>query len=381
VTDLRRWRLVLGGGDADGTGAELAAADAGVDAALGALYDGERKGGLGSSAPRVARWLGDIRGYFPTPIVRILQRDALERLELRKMLLEPELLSAVVPDVHLVTMLVSLAAVMPARTRETARAVVRRVVDDLLARVDLPLRQAVAAATARAARSLRPRPRDIDWRETIRRNLRHYQPALRTIIPETLVGHGRHRHALRDVILCVDQSGSMASSIVHAGIAGAVLAALPSVTTRLVLFDTAVVDATDALHDPVELLFGAQLGGGTDINRALAYCQSLVTRPAETILFLVSDLYEGGDADEMLARARALAAAGVRVVALLSLSDEGAPAYDHDVAAALAALDIPAFATTPDLFPPLLAAAIEGRDLSPYAASTPSAPPSTRARS
>ena len=373
--------MVLGGGEAEGTGADLGGADAAIDEALGALYDGERKGGLGSSAPRVARWLGDIRAYFPTPIVRVLQRDALERLELRKMLLEPELLSAVVPDVHLVTMLVSLAAVMPARTRETARLVVRRVVDDLLARVELPLRQAVAAGAARAARSLRPRPRDIDWRETIRRNLRHYQPELGTIIPETLVGHGRHRHALRDVILLVDQSGSMAPSIVHAGIAGAVLAALPSVSTRLVLFDTAVVDATHALHDPVELLFGVQLGGGTDINRALAYCQSLVARPADTILFLVSDLYEGGDEDEMLARVRALVSAGVRMVALLALSDEGAPAYDHDVATALAALGVPAFAVTPDLFPPLVAAAIEGRDVSPYAASTPPAPPSTPARS
>jgi hypothetical protein len=159
-----------------------------------------------------------------------------------------------------------------------------------------------------------------------------------------------------------------------------VLAALPSVSTRLVLFDTTVVDATDALHDPVELLFGVQLGGGTDINRALAYCQSLVARPTDTLLFLVSDLFEGGDEDELLARVRALASAGVRIVALLSLSDEGAPAYDHDLAAALAALGVPAFATTPDLFPPLVAAAIEGRDLSPYAASTPSAPP-TRGRS
>ncbi|MEI7770900.1 MAG: VWA domain-containing protein, partial [Chloroflexales bacterium] len=169
-------------------------------------------------------------------------------------------------------------------------------------------------------------------------------------------------------ILCVDQSGSMASSVVYAGVFGAVLAALPAVQTRMVVFDTAVVDLTDAMHDPVDLLFGVQLGGGTDINRALSYCQGLVRRPQETILVLISDLYEGGNNDEMLRRAAALAAAGVQLIALLALSDDGAPAHHQQNAAALAALGAPAFACTPDLFPDLMAAAISRQDLGRWAA-------------
>ena len=365
---MRRWRLILGGGAADGTGTSLGGPDLGMDAALQALYDSERKGGLGGSSPNVARWLGDIRRYFSTPVVQVLQQDALERLDLRRMLLEPELLQAVEPDVHLVGSLLALGNVLPEKTRETARMVVRRVVEALLRKLANSTRQAVLGSLNRATRNRRPRHSEIDWHRTIRANLRHYQPALRTIIPETRIGYGRRRNALRDIILCVDQSGSMAASVIYAGIFGAVLASLPAVQTRMVVFDTAVVDLTDELRDPVDLLFGVQLGGGTDINRALTYCQGLVRRPQETILVLVSDLYEGGNNDEMLRRAAALAGAGVQMIALLALSDDGSPAYHQQNAAALAALGAPVFACTPDLFPDLMAAAIGRQDLGRWAA-------------
>jgi hypothetical protein len=370
VTDrLRRWRLVLGGDDADGTGVDLGDIDRAVDGALAALYESDRKAGLGSSAPSVARWLGDIRTFFPQSVVRVLQRDALARLDLRKMLVEPELLEAVVPDVHLVASLTALAGVLPARVRESARRVVRRVVDELAARLEQPLRQAVAGSLARSERTRRPRPGDLDWERTIRANLRHYQPPWRTVLPVLRIGRGRRRSALRDVILCVDQSGSMAASVVYSGIFAAVLAALPALTTRLVVFDVNVVDLTPALADPVDVLFGVQLGGGTDINRALAYCQSLVTRPRDTVLVLVSDLFEGGDREALLRRVAGLVGAGVQVIALLALSDEGAPAYDHALAAELAALDVPAFACTPDRFPDLMGAALAGRAVDEWAAS------------
>jgi Mg-chelatase subunit ChlD len=297
-----------------------------------------------------------------------MQRDALERLDLKRMLLEPELLASVTPDVHLVGTLLSLRSVLPQRTRETARQVVRRVVDELMRRLAAPTRQAVLGSLSRATRNTRPRHSEIDWPRTIRANLRHYQPRYRTVIPERRIGYGRKRGSLRDIILCVDQSGSMAASVVYSGVFGAVLASLPAVAARMVVFDTAVVDLSAELSDPVDLLFGVQLGGGTDINQALAYCQSLVRRPHETILVLISDLYEGGNRVEMLQRAAALAGAGVQVIVLLALSDQGAPGFDHQNAAALASLGIPAFACTPDRFPDLMAAAINRQDLGLWAA-------------
>jgi Mg-chelatase subunit ChlD len=297
-----------------------------------------------------------------------MQKDALERLDLRRMLLEPEMLEAVEPDVHMVANLISLSGIMPAKTRDTARIVVRRVVEELERRLAEPLRQAVMGSLNRSIRNRRPRHNEIDWHRTIRANLRHYQPEYRTIIPETRIGHGRRRSALREIILCIDQSGSMATSVVYAGIFGAVLASLPAVKTHVVVFDTSVVDLTAEIDDPVDVLFGTQLGGGTDINRALGYCQTLVQRPQDTILVLISDLYEGGNQQEMLKRAASLVSSGVQMVALLALSDEGAPYYDHQVAEAFASLGITSFACTPDLFPELMAATINRQDLSQWAA-------------
>ena len=374
---MRRWRLVLGGGDADGTGESLSPSDAGMDAALAALYGGStpaageegtpaggRGGDLGASAPRVARWLGDIRRYFPSSVVQVMQSDAIERLGLQRLLLEPEMLDAVEPDVHLVGTLLALGRVMPEASRRSARAVVRKVVEDLQRRVTQRTRAAVTGALNRAVRISRPRHQDIDWDRTIRLNLNHYQPDLRTVVPERLVGYGRRSNAVhREVVLCVDQSGSMASSVVYAGIFASVLASLRSLRTSLVVFDTAIVDLTEMLADPVEVLFGTQLGGGTDINRALVYAQSLITKPRDTILVLITDLYEGGSAQQMLRRVAALVANGVQVIVLLSLNDDGAPDYDRENAAALAALGVPAFACTPDAFPEVMAAAIERRDV------------------
>ena len=358
---LRRWRLVLGGA-AEGT---LEGLDARMDAALAALYDEQdgRGAGFGASAPRVARWLGDIRECFPSSVVRIMQRDAIERLDLTRLLLEPETLEAVEPDVHLVGTLLSLGRLMPERARESARAVVRTVVRELEERLTRRTLAAVGGALDRSARTRRPRrAADIDWDRTIRANLGNYLPERKTVVPSRLVGYARGQRAVRkEVVLAVDQSGSMAASVVYAGVFAAVLASMRSLKTSFVAFDTAVADLTDRLHDPVEVLFGTQLGGGTDVNRAVAYCQTLITRPADTIFLLVSDLYEGGPREEMLRRIAALTAAGVQVIVLLALSDEGAPQYDHDNAAALAAMGVSAFACTPDAFPGLMAAAIERR--------------------
>ncbi len=365
---LRRWRLILGGEEADGIGIGLSGADKGMDKAMQALYDSERKGGLGSSAPNIARWLGDIRSYFPASVVRVMQQDALERLNLRQMLMEPEMLEAVVPDVHLVANIISLSRVMPEKTKDTARQVVRGVLEELKRKLANPMRQAVIGSINRSIRNRRPRYNEIDWHRTIRANLKNYQPEYRTIIPDMLIGYGRKRSSLRDIILCIDQSGSMATSVVYASIFGAVLASLPALHTHLVAFDTSVVDLTDELQDPVDLLFGIQLGGGTDINRALGYCQGLVRRPNDTVFVLITDLYEGGNSEEMLKRAASLVASGVQCIVLLALSDDGAPGFNSNIAASLADIGIPAFACTPDLFPDLMAATLNRQDIAQWAA-------------
>lgn len=371
----RRWRLVLGQDD-DGAGV-LSSEDRRLNAALSALYDtaggtgGKGRGTLSGSVPRVSRWLGDIREFFPASVVRVVQKDALDRLGLRQMLLQPEFLATLEADVHLVADLVSLRSVMPEKTIDTARMVIRKVVDQLIQRLEQRTSEAIRGAVNRAKRTSRPRPADIDWPRTLQANLRHYQPEYRTVVPERLVGFMRHQRRLVDldeVVLCVDQSGSMASSVVYASIFAAVMASLPVVKTRLVCFDTSIVDLTDDLADPVQVLFGVQLGGGTDINQALAYCERQIQQPQKTHLVLISDLYEGGNGDELVARAAALVRAGVNVIVLLALSDDGRPAYDAQMAATFAALGVPVFACTPDQFPDLMACALRRDDVLAWAA-------------
>ncbi len=365
---LRKWRMILGGEQNDGTGYSLGDTDLQIDKTLEALYDAELKGGLGPSSPNVSRWLGDIRTYFPNTVVKVMQQDALKRLNLTSMLLEKEMLENVEPDVHLVATLMSLSRVIPSKTKDTARQVVRRVVEDLMKKLAQPTQQAIAGSLNRSTRNRRPRHNEINWHTTILKNLKHYQPEYKTIIPETRIGYGKRRRSLKDVVLCIDQSGSMGTSVIYSGIFGAVMASIPAIQTRMVVFDTSVVDLTEELDDPVELLFGVQLGGGTDINLALTYCQQVIQRPADTVLVLITDLYEGGSDIEMRKRAKTLSEAGVQVVVLLALNDEGAPSYDHSNAEYMASLGIPVFACTPDKFPELMAAALSKQDIAMWAA-------------
>jgi len=364
----RKWRLILGGQENDGTGFTLNERDLQMDKTLEALYDSERKGSLGPSSPNVARWLGDIRTFFPSSIVQVMQQDALNRLNLTQMLFEKEMLENVEADVHLVATLMTLSKVIPDKTKDTARQVVRKVVDELVRKLSQPTQQAIIGSLNRSVRNRRPRHNEINWHATILKNLKHYQPEYKTIVPETRIGYGRKRNSLKDVVLCLDQSGSMGTSVVYSGIFGSVMASIPAIKTKMVVFDTAVSDLTEELTDPVELLFGVQLGGGTDINLALTYCKQIITKPNDTVLVLITDLYEGGSVEGMRKRAVELVAAGVQVVVLLALNDEGAPSYDHGNAQFLSNLGIPVFACTPDKFPDLMAAALSKQDIGLWAA-------------
>lgn len=360
---LKRWRLILGGNEADGTGITLTPEEQRIDQSLEAVYDSDRRGGLGSSAPKVSRWLGDIREFFPQTVVQVIQRDAIKRLNITSLLTEKEMLETVVPDVHLVATLMSLSRVIPEKNKEMARQVIRKVVDELLRKLSAPTQQAVTGALNRSARRRNPRYNEIDWKTTITKNLKNYQPEYKTIIPEVRIGYGRKRKAMKDIILCLDQSGSMGTSVIYSGIFGSVLASIPAVNTRMVVFDTAVVDLTDDLQDPVDLLFGVQLGGGTDIARALTYCQGVITHPQDTVLILVTDLYEGGDPREMRKKFVSLVNSGVQLIVLPALNDDGAPSYDKNHAEFLANIGVPTFACTPDKFPDLMAAALSKQDI------------------
>jgi hypothetical protein len=381
---LRRWRLILGK-DAqaaiDGMGGHaLSIGDAEMDDALAAIYDEvpdegapkERAAGLGGSAPRLAKWLGDIRTYFKEDVVSVIQADAIERKGMTQLLFEPETLKSVQPNVQLVGTLMALKGRIPERTKETARMVVAAVVEEVKKQLEQRLRQAVLGALNRRQHSPLPSAAAIDWKWTIGRNLKNYHPTLGTIVPERVYFHSRAQKSNAwTVIVDMDQSGSMADSVVYGAICGSVFASLPALDTHVVAFDTEVVDLTEKCgNDPVDMLFGVQLGGGTDINKSVAYCEQFVTDPRKTLFILITDLFEGGNEAQLVRRLGELVAAGVKALCLLALSDAGAPSYHEGLARKLAALGIPCFACSPQRLPDLVGGALRGADLTLLATQT-----------
>lgn len=383
---LKRWRLILGA-DVDGAvaaidgGFALSGDEALMDEALAAIYDettGEnapdpnqqrKQAGMAKSAPRLAKWLGDIRKLFPEDTVTVIQSDAIARKGLKQLLLEPETLKTVKPDISMVSTLMALNQQIPEKAKASARELVKAVVDDLMRRLEQDLRRAVTGALNKRNHSPLPSLTGMDWKTTIRRNLKHYDKERNMLIPERFYFFERMRRMKEwTVILDMDQSGSMAESIIYASVMGAIFAAMPALDTYVVAFDTQVVDLTEACRtDPVDVLFGVQLGGGTDINKSVAYCEQYVTDPKKTLFILISDLFEGGVEAGLLRRLTDLHESGVKVLVLLALSDRGTPSYDEQLGKKVSNIGIPCFACAPERLPELVEAALKGRDLTRFA--------------
>lgn len=391
MEQLKRWRLILGSSAEDALAEQtgglisLDGDERMMDEALGAIYDNtagigeqqlapgiggaKRSAGKGASSLKLAKWLADIRTYFQEDVVSVIQTDAMEKKGLKQLLFEPEILKNLQPSIELVGMLMALKGRIPERTKETARQLVKSVVDDINRRLENDIRRAVSGALNRREHSPIPGAASIDWKYTINRNLKNYSLQYGKIIPEKFYFFSRaSRRNNWHVILDMDQSGSMADSIVYGSVTGSIFAGMAALKTKVVAFDTEIVDLSDQFNnDPVDMLFGIQLGGGTDINKSVAYCQQYITDPARTIFILLSDLYEGGNQAALIRRMTDMHGSGVRVICLLALSDKGVPSYDEALARKLSKIGIPCFACTPALLPELVEGALKGRDLNALA--------------
>jgi hypothetical protein len=376
-----RWRLILGPDSRTFNDAVLTDEQSVMDAALAAIYDSEKSdgngfnssinkskqgsGGKGHSMPNLAKWLTDIRTFFPQDTVSIIQSDAIERKGLTKLLLEPETLKNVNPDISMVATLLALKGQIPEKSKDTARELVGKVVDEIMKRMMTDLRKAVNGALNKKNHSPINKFASIDWKRTIKRNLKNYDWNRQRLIPEKFYFF---EHSQRQknwtVIIDIDQSGSMCDSIIYSSVMSSIFASMPSLDTRVIAFDTEVTDLTELCrNDPVDMLFGIQLGGGTDINKSVAYCRSLIENPRKTIFILISDLYEGGIKSALLRHLSEMHADGVKVVSLLALSDSGKPDYDVNLGKEISKFGIPCFACTPNRLPELIEAAIKGLDL------------------
>jgi hypothetical protein len=392
--NLARWRLILGksaetplqqmGGC---VGQSILGGDQSeLDEALEAIYssdeieqseweaptDGRTHGSVkGRTFPRVARWLDQIRSFFPKDVVVLLQKDAIERKGLKQLLLEPEILTNIEPSLDLAATVLAMKNMVPEKAKSAARDLVRRVVEDVRKRLESQFTQAIRGALQRNRHSpFRSLP-NLDWPRTIRRNLKNYNRELATIIPEQISFYSRQQRQNQwNIIIAMDQSGSMATSLIYGGIMGAILASIGAVETHVVAFNHEdVVDLTEHCSDPVDLLFGVQLGGAEDYWKATAYCERFMHTPAKTLYVLLADLYDTSpNTKRFVKKMEFLLESGVKAIGLLAISDQGKPSYNEPLAQTLAKMGMPCFGCTPERLPELLAGVLRGVDLNALAA-------------
>jgi Mg-chelatase subunit ChlD len=367
-TDLQRWRLILGPAAESSTGG-LSQENAGRDAALDWLYGrdddlgkrdvrrggtraGDRDGARGADdSPSIVTtvdWLDGIHKLFPKETVERLERDAIERYEISDVLTNPEVLERIEPSPALLKAVLRTKHLMNPQVLAAARRIVEEVVQRLVEKLSVQVRTVFTGSRTRKP-SWHRRARDFDLKRTLRANLKHYQPDERRVAIERPQFHSRTSKRLEQwqLVLLVDQSGSMTGSVIHSAVTAACLHALPGLKTHLVAFDTSIVDMTSDVDDPVELLMKVQLGGGTDIARAVEYGAGLIENPRRSIVALISDFYEGGNPGRLVHLVKQLCDQGTQVLGLAALDEDANPIYDHDMAARLAKVGAHVGAMTP----------------------------------
>jgi Mg-chelatase subunit ChlD len=360
-----RWRLVLGQLAEDALGCKLDAHWAARDRALQALYGralqarDTRMGGSGPSVLDVPAWVRELRKLFPVEVCETITGHALDRFGMKELVTDPEVLDGLTPDYELLKAVLSFKGMMEGPALQAARRVVEAVVEQLTRQLEREVQGAFATLSRRQAARRVGRPSELELARTLRGSLRHWDPEearLTAVVPWFRPRH--RRHVPWDVIIAVDCSGSMTDSVVHAAVLAAILARTSFLRVRLAAFDTALVDLSEQVDDPVGVLMSVQLGGGTDIAGAVGWCAEQVEHPSRTIVAVITDFYEGGSEAALLSHVRAMCGAGVKVWGLACLDAEGAPVYDRRLAAACADAGAKVGAVTPGRFCAWIAAAM-----------------------
>ncbi|GAA2261936.1 VWA domain-containing protein [Glycomyces scopariae] len=363
--DLQRWRLILGPAAERSTGG-LNAENAGRDAALDWLYGrdddlgkrdvrrggardtDDRRGGDEASIVTTVDWLDSIHKLFPKDTIERLERDAIERYQIHDVLTDPDVLARIEPNPALLKAVLQTKHLMNPAVLNAARRIVEEVVRQLVEKLSVQVRTVFTGSRNRKP-SFHRRARDFDLKRTLKSNLKHYRPEDRQVAIERPHFHSRTSKRLEQwqLVLLVDQSGSMTSSVIHSAVTAACLYALPGLKTHLVAFDTSVVDMTSEVDDPVELLMKVQLGGGTDIAKAVDYAAGLIENPRRSIVALITDFYEGGSESRLVHTTKQLCEQGTQFLGLAALDEEANPSYDRNLAKRMADVGAHIGAMTP----------------------------------
>lgn len=362
LKSLQRWRLVLGkyadnrfqASGGTGLAGQYGRMDCALDYLYGREYHGRglrKENGPGSLDPSqltLVNWLGEVRELFPRDTAEVIEKHALDHYGLTELITDPKTLERLEPNQQLLRTLLTLRGHLKGEVLHLARRIVRQVVDEIRQKLESEVRQTLSGRLSPFRHSPMQVAQNFDALGTLRRNLKNYDLERRKLVIEQLLFFERNTRRLPwDIILCVDQSGSMVDSVIHSAVMAGILSGLPAFRVRLVAFDTNIVDLSGHVSDPVEMLMSVQLGGGTDIAQAVRYCTTLVENPHRTVLVLVTDFCEGAPPSELVRAVKKLAEARVKLLGLAALDDQAHPAYDRHMAERLAACGMEIAALTP----------------------------------
>ncbi|MBR4731552.1 MAG: VWA domain-containing protein [Lachnospiraceae bacterium] len=358
---LNKWRLMLGRyADGQISFGEDSQTFQDMDNVLDYLYSREYgedegvrdpkelMGGSGQSQLTVSKWINEVNRLFPKETIEVLEKEALDRYGMTELLTDESVLEKLEPNQELLKLIIQLKGLMNPKVLQAAKEIVRRVVEELRKKFEQEIRQSLTGRIDKNHENPIATARNLDVKTTILRNLKNYDKEKQRLVLEKVYFFSRVKHSVTwDVVICVDESGSMLDSVIHSSVMAGIFASLPMLETKLVIFDTNMVDLSESVDDAVETLMSVQLGGGTDIGKAMRYCETLVKNPERTIFVLVTDLYEGGRPQEMFACARGLVEAGVKLMILTALDKEANPNYNRSAAAKMASLGAHVGAMTP----------------------------------
>ena len=357
---LNRWRLALGkyaSGQISFSSGDVRYMD--MENVLDYLYSREygeqqeirkeRTGGSDGSQLTVPYWLRQIKKLFPKQTVEVLERHALEKYGMTELLTDPEVLQKLEPNKELLKTILELKHMMKGDVLNMAREIVRKVAEEIARKLEQEVRISFFGQINRNASSPVKTARNLDIKKTIRMNLKNYDRENEQLVLKNVYFNSRmKKYNQWRVIICVDESGSMLDSVIHSAIMAGIFSKLPMLDTKLVIFDTNVVDLSSYVEDPVETLMSVQLGGGTNIAGALSYCEGLIDFPYRTMVVLVTDLYEGGGYQRLYSTSKGIIESGARLVVLTALDMDANRNYDRNAAAVLADMGAFVGAMTPE---------------------------------
>lgn len=355
-----RWRLILGEFAEESLPLDGESGD--LDGALSFLYDreygeeqgvrrqsGGRRGGRGASVLAVPAWMKRVKRLFPKKTVEIMQKQALDKYHMTELLTDETVLREMEPNMDLLKNILAFRSVMPQNVKKLAYEIVEQVVREITRKLEIQVKRVFYGKKLPNTTTNYKVYRNFDIKRTISKNLKHYDPARKTILVERLYfNQNVKRYNPWNIVILVDESGSMMDSVIYTSVMASIFSKLPFVSVKLAIFDTSIVDLSDHLDDPVGILMKVQLGGGTDIHRALEYGKKLITAPQKTIVVLVSDLYDGNDYRMMYRSCRDIIESGSKLFVLPALDYAAAPCYDKNAAKYLAGLGADVAAITPE---------------------------------